>query len=102
MVKGWRNVPILTSLQLATNFKLRHYPHERPLADTERLRHALGLTPAEALLAGAMAEGRSLESCADQLGIAIGTARQRLKAIFAKTGTHRQGELVALLSRLLR
>lgn len=77
-------------------------PHERPLADTERLRHALGLTPAEALLASAMAEGRSLESCADQLGIAIGTARQRLKAVFAKTGTHRQGELVALLSRVLR
>lgn len=77
-------------------------PEERPRADTERLRHALGLTPGEALLAGAMAEGRSLESCADELEIAIGTARQRLKAVFAKTGTHRQGELVALLNRIMR
>lgn len=77
-------------------------PDEGPLPDTDRLRKALGLTPAETLLAAAMVNGKSIEDCADELGIAVGTARQRLKAIFAKTDTHRQGELVALLGRLLR
>ena len=33
-------------------------------------------------------------------GIARVTVRNQIKAIFAKTGTHRQSELVALLSRL--
>ena len=32
--------------------------------------------------------------------VAVGTVRNQLHAIFAKTGTHRQGELVALLARV--
>jgi DNA-binding CsgD family transcriptional regulator len=47
-----------------------------------------------------MAEGLSPERAAEELKIARGTARNHLKAVFAKTATHRQGELVALLSRL--
>jgi DNA-binding CsgD family transcriptional regulator len=35
------------------------------------------------------------------LGIASETARQRLKAIFQKTDTRRQSELIALLGRPL-
>jgi DNA-binding CsgD family transcriptional regulator len=35
-----------------------------------------------------------------KLSIARDTARNQLKAVFAKTNTHRQGELVALLSRI--
>ena len=35
-----------------------------------------------------------------QLGISKATARNQLRVLFAKTGTDRPGELVALLSRL--
>jgi DNA-binding CsgD family transcriptional regulator len=47
-----------------------------------------------------IAEGLNPERAAQQLGISKATARNQLKAVFAKTATHRQGELVALLSRL--
>ena len=63
------------------------------------LRQAFPLTPAEARLAVALATGRDLTEIAHSSHIEVGTARTQLKAIFAKTGTHRQGELVALLSR---
>ncbi len=66
----------------------------------ETLRAAFGLTPAEARLAAEFASGDALDDAANRLGIAKETARNQLKAIFGKTNTHRQGELVALLSRL--
>jgi DNA-binding CsgD family transcriptional regulator len=61
---------------------------------------AYGLSPAEARLAARIATGSSLEDVADELGLALSTARNQLKSVFAKTDTHRQGELVALLSKL--
>jgi DNA-binding CsgD family transcriptional regulator len=64
------------------------------------LSKAFGLTPAEARLASIIAEGLNPERAAEELGISKGTARNQLKAIFAKTATHRQAELAALLSRL--
>ena len=72
----------------------------RPTQDTRLLLQAFSLTPAEAKLASLMASGMSLESAAEKLKIARHTARTQLKAIFIKTGTHRQSQLVALLSRL--
>jgi len=65
------------------------------------LRTAFRLTEAEARLAAKLARGESLENVADQFGIGKETARSQLKSIFGKTGVHRQGELVALLARLL-
>jgi DNA-binding CsgD family transcriptional regulator len=41
-----------------------------------------------------------VEEAARTLGIARETARNQLKAVLAKTGTHRQSELVAMISRL--
>jgi DNA-binding CsgD family transcriptional regulator len=61
------------------------------------LMRVFGLSPAEARLASIIAEGTSPEHAAERLRIARETARNQLKAIFGKTGTHRQGELVALL-----
>ncbi|SHK34383.1 DNA-binding transcriptional regulator, CsgD family [Bradyrhizobium lablabi] len=61
---------------------------------------AFGLTPTEAQLAIRIAGGLSLDQVAEELNMSRETSRNHLKAIFAKTGTHRQGELVALLSRL--
>ena len=55
------------------------------------------LTPAEAKLACVIARGASPEIAARELKISRETARNQLKAVFAKTDTHRQSELVALL-----
>ena len=62
------------------------------------LRNTYGLTSAEAHLARRLLVGQSLRKAARALEITYETARSRLKSIFRKTGTHRQGELVALLA----
>jgi DNA-binding CsgD family transcriptional regulator len=67
---------------------------------TQLLIELYHLAPNEARLAGLLAEGRSLDDAADKMRITRGHARQRLKNIFQKTDTARQGELVALLARL--
>ena len=64
------------------------------------LSQVFGLSPAEARLAAALADGLSPEQAARKLGIAKATVRSQLKAVFSKTETHRQSELVAVLSRL--
>jgi DNA-binding HTH domain-containing proteins len=55
------------------------------------------LTPSEAKLASVIARGASPEIAARELKISRETARNQLKSVFAKTDTHRQSELVALL-----
>ena len=72
----------------------------RPGPDSRLLVSVFGLTGAEAKLASLLASGMALEEIARQLGIARETARNQLKAVFAKTETHRQAELVALLSQI--
>jgi DNA-binding CsgD family transcriptional regulator len=66
------------------------------------LQAAFGLSEAEARLASRLASGEALEMVTEQFGIAKETGRSQLKTIFAKTGVHRQAELVALLAPLLR
>jgi DNA-binding CsgD family transcriptional regulator len=63
------------------------------------IRTSFGLTAAESRLALRLLTGESLKSAAAALGITYESARSQLKAIFQKTGTHRQGELIALLGR---
>lgn len=72
----------------------------RPVPRAMHLRQAFGLTAAEARLASRLAAGESLESAADAVGVAKETARTQLKAVFGKTSTGRQAELVALIGRL--
>jgi DNA-binding CsgD family transcriptional regulator len=76
-------------------------PDTRSRTPETTLRAAFRLTEAEARLAAQLTFGNSLESVADQFGIAKETARSQLKSIFAKTGVHRQAELVAVLAKLL-
>jgi DNA-binding CsgD family transcriptional regulator len=59
-----------------------------------------GLTKAEARLAIQFAGGKSPAEIAKQSGLSMGTVRSHLAAVFAKTQTKRQGELVALLARI--
>src|SRR5690606_6916593 len=57
-----------------------------------------GFTRTEAAVAGALAQGMALEAIARLLGIGLGTVRSHLKQVLAKTGTHRQAQLVAMIA----
>jgi DNA-binding CsgD family transcriptional regulator/PAS domain-containing protein len=56
------------------------------------------MTPAEARLAALIASGRTLIEAAAELRITTNTARTHMKRIYSKTVTHRQADLVRLLS----
>ena len=73
---------------------------EPPLPSAETLQKLFGLTSAEARLAREIARGLSAGEAAKALGVKMATVRPQMVQIFAKTGTKRQGELVALLTRL--
>lgn len=76
-------------------------PDARRQSPESTLRAIFRLSEAEAKLAAQLASGESLEAVAERLGIAKETSRTQLKAIFNKTGAHRQAELVAIFSALL-
>jgi DNA-binding CsgD family transcriptional regulator len=95
-VHGAARAPFLGARALLTLTAAEPRPGPKPAL----LARAFGLTPAEARLASIIAEGLNPKRAAEELGISKATARNQLKAIFAKTGTHRQSELVALLGRL--
>jgi DNA-binding CsgD family transcriptional regulator len=61
------------------------------------VRRLFDLTPAEASLALALADGLTLDQAAERLKIRKNTARAHLRAIFAKIGVTRQTTLVRLL-----
>lgn len=74
-------------------------PDRDSRAMVSALCRAHGLTATEALLAVHLVEGVTVEDAASRMHIQTQTARAYLKHIFAKTGTHRQAELVcAILS----
>ena len=77
-----------------TDLMAERAPCERLLSQTFQL------TAAEARLASSLAAGEGIGAASDRLGIGRETVRTQLRAIFAKTGTSRQAELTALLSRL--
>jgi len=72
----------------------------RPGPPAAILAKTFRLTPSEAKLACIIARGAPPYIAARELKISRETARNQLKSVFAKTGTHRQSELVALLSQV--
>ncbi len=72
-------------------------PDQAPLTDPERIRRFWKLTPAESNLATELVRGLDVAAAAEQLGITRTTARNQLRSILSKTGTHRQSELLRLL-----
>ena len=64
------------------------------------LQGLFGLTPAEASLAVKIGRGETPATVARSNGVKIATVRSQLAAVFAKTNTQRQAELVALLARV--
>jgi DNA-binding CsgD family transcriptional regulator/PAS domain-containing protein len=74
----------------------------RGILSNDLVGQAFALTPKEARLAALLGTGRELSDAAFEMGVAKETARTHLKAIFAKTDTNRQAELVSLLAALRR
>ena len=70
---------------------------ERTSASIRALQQLFNLTPAEAGVAQALSSGGSLEQMAQALQISPNTVKTHLHRIFDKTGTSRQGELIALI-----
>ena len=68
--------------------------------DPRLIARMLNLTPAQARVAALLGEGKSTQEIASELAINTDSVRVHLKAIFAKTGTHHQANLVALLRKL--
>jgi DNA-binding CsgD family transcriptional regulator/histidinol phosphatase-like PHP family hydrolase len=75
-------------------------PEQNQAVPTDVLRTLFGLTPAEARLALSVLEGNSLSEAAELNRVSRETVKSQMSAVFAKTGTRRQGELVRLLSRV--
>lgn len=72
---------------------------EQPPLPSLTLKEIFGFTPAEAAIASALADGKTVEDIATSYGVSLNTVRTHLKTVFAKTGTNRQVQLVALLLR---
>jgi DNA-binding CsgD family transcriptional regulator len=64
---------------------------------TDALMRLFGLTPTEALLVAALANGSTVEQYAQQRSVSVGTARVQLKKIQRKTGAQRQSDLVRIV-----
>jgi DNA-binding CsgD family transcriptional regulator len=85
---GARALLLLSELQAA------------PRLEPRLVARVFGLTRAEATLASLIGVGMAPADAAMRLGVSRETVRNQLKAVFSKTDTHRQSELVLLLSRL--
>ncbi|MEV6325562.1 LuxR C-terminal-related transcriptional regulator [Nocardia sp. NPDC051787] len=59
------------------------------------------MTAAEARVAAATLRGEGLRPIAEELAVSVNTARTHLQHVFHKTGTHRQVELVRVLTTVL-
>ena len=70
------------------------------ITDAALLSVVFGLTSAEARLAAAICEGHDLNTAAATFGLSRMTVRSQLKAVFAKTGSRRQAELVVRAAQL--
>jgi DNA-binding CsgD family transcriptional regulator len=71
-------------------------PEASQITTVEFFQTLYALTPAEAELVALLARGRTLEEAAAERGVTLNTVRSQLKQVFAKTDTHRQGDLMRL------
>jgi DNA-binding CsgD family transcriptional regulator/PAS domain-containing protein len=73
-------------------------PEQEPVPDICAVRRLYGLTKTEAEVALRVLDGAGLAPIAEELSISVSTVRTHLKHVFEKTDTHRQAELVRLLT----
>jgi DNA-binding CsgD family transcriptional regulator len=77
-----------------------YHPDSPPIVDSDLLASAFDLTPAECRVACHIAEGRTPKEIANQIGVQHDTVRKQLQAIYQKTATNRQVDLIRLLLNL--
>ncbi|WP_158939800.1 helix-turn-helix transcriptional regulator [Burkholderia sp. S171] len=77
-----------------------YHPDSPPIVDPDLLASAFDLTPAECRVACHIAEGRTPKEIANQTGVQHDTVRKQLQAIYQKTATNRQVDLIRLLLNL--
>ena len=63
---------------------------------SEGLCKQLGLSPRQGKLTALLAEGETLTSIAEELGMTLSTARWHLREIYRRTNSHSQAELISL------
>lgn len=74
------------------------YPWDHRLAvRADELQRRFDLTPAEAQVCALLCQGLSLDDIAGHLSRELSTVRSHIKALYRKTGTSRQAELVAMV-----
>ena len=76
---------------------------DRGLADSSSfaaIARSFGATPAEARLAEALMFGTTVSDFADRNSVSRHTARNQMRALFAKSGTHSQVEFVLRMQKL--
>lgn len=73
---------------------------EPTIASPDVLGTLLGLTPAEARLANALASGDNLATTAARLNISVNTAKTQLQSIYGKVGVDNRTKLVRLILAL--
>jgi DNA-binding CsgD family transcriptional regulator/PAS domain-containing protein len=93
--------PLAVDWQRPLVLLMSHNPMVSDAQPLEVLTALYGLSPAECRLAALLLEGCTPAEAADRLMVQVSTVRTQLKSIFWKTSTHRQGELVKLLSGAL-
>lgn len=92
-------------------FTSRNRPSERalvvvvdldrhPIPPKQLLHRLFGLTNAEYEVARRIASGVGLGPIANELSLSLATVKSHLQHVFAKTDTHRQAELVRLMSAI--
>jgi DNA-binding CsgD family transcriptional regulator len=72
-------------------------PTQRP---QRQLAEMFGLTQAEAELAVAIGAGKRLDDVADERQVSMATLRTQMRALYSKTATSRQAELVQMIASL--
>jgi len=77
-----------------------YHPDSPPIVDPDLLATAFDLTPAECRVACHIAEGRTPKEIANHTGVQHDTVRKQLQAIYQKTATNRQVDLIRLLLNL--
>jgi DNA-binding CsgD family transcriptional regulator len=92
--------PTETQLTQVVTELLAEAPRRAGVPSVAHLEERFHLTRAEGRVVRRLVAGRSLQDIAKELGVGTETVRTHTKRAMAKTETHRQAELVALVLRL--
>ncbi len=79
-----------------------HDPLYRSPPLPQRVAEMFGLPLGSATLVAALAAGEDLKDYAERCGISMNTVRFHLKTAYARTGVHRQSDLVRIITAALR